>query len=77
MHMLKIYMRIKNNKIKVLLSTKEERLMCGKVGGRDHKRGFYFLCEYLLFIKILMPDYRFQIPKSFLYFFLLLYLKIS
>lgn len=69
MHMLKIYMRIKNNKIKVLLSTKEERLMCGKVGGRDHKRGFYFLCEYLLFIKILMPDYRFQIPKSFLYFF--------
>lgn len=69
MHMLKIYMRIKNNKNKVLLSTKKERLMCGKVGGRDHTRGFYFLCEYLLFIKILTPDYRFQIPKSFIYFF--------
>lgn len=78
MHMLKLYMRIKNNKIKVLLSTKEERLMCGKAEGRAHKRGFYFICEYLLFIKILMSDYRFQIPKFFLYFFfLLLYLKIS
>lgn len=62
-------MRIKNNKIKVLLSTKEERLMCRKAEGRGHKRGFYFICEYLLFIKVLMLGYRFQIPKPFLSIF--------